>query len=102
VVVEDRTYEVTPSTAMVWAGIVTGAMTEMKLKLKNTSAGDSVRMIAGKIFYLDGQGQRVKLEDSRTEPVLKLDGFGAERLDPGQEATQAVAVNFAVTIAERK
>jgi hypothetical protein len=100
VVVEDRTYEVTPSTAMVRAGIVTGAMTEMKLK--NTSAGDSVRMIAGKIFYLDGQGQRVKLEDSRTEPVLKLDGFGAERLDPGQEATQAVAVNFAVTIAERK
>jgi hypothetical protein len=84
-VVEDRTYEVTPSTAMVRAGIVTGAMTEMK-----------------KIFYLDGQGQRVKLEDSRTEPVLKLDGFGAERLDPGQEATQAVAVNFAVTIAERK
>ena len=149
-----RGISVTPSTAMVRAGIVTGAMTEMKvtervengsgrvvtpakltgsLKLKNTSAGDSVRMIAGKIFYLDGQGQRVKLEDSRTEPVLKLDGFGAERLDPGQEATQAVdvefpaaalkakslkeirleltyipspyraeAVNFAVTIAERK
>lgn len=115
VVVQDKTYAVTPATVTVKAGIVTGAMTEMKvtervengsgrvvtpakltgsLKLKNTSATDSVRMIGGKIFYLDGQGQRMKLEDSRTEPILKLDGYGAERLDPGQEATQAVDVEF--------
>lgn len=115
VVVEDKTYALTPATVAVKAGIVTGAMTEMKvtervetgsgrivtpakltgsLKLKNTSANESVRLVAGKISYLDGQGQRLKLEDSRTEPLLKLDGYGAERLDPGQEATQAVDVEF--------
>jgi len=43
----------------------------------------------GKIVYLDGQGQRMKLEDSRTEPILKLDGYGAERPGtPGQEVAQ--------------
>ena len=115
VVVEDKTYALTPATVMVKAGIVTGAMNEMKvterveigsgrivtpakltgsLKLKNTSASDSVRLVAAKIIYLDGQGRPLKLEDSRTEPSLKLDGYGAERLDPGQEATQAVDVEF--------
>src|SRR6267378_7664931 len=86
VVVEDKTYALTPATVTVKAGVVTGAMTEMKvterveigsgrivtpakltgsLKLKNTSAHDSVRLVGGKIVYLDGQGQRMKLEDSR-------------------------------------
>jgi len=115
VVVEDKTYALTPATVTVKAGVVTGAMTEMKvterietgsgrivtpakltgsLKLKNTSANESVRLIGAKIFYLDGQGRSMKLEDSRTAPILKLDGYGAERLDPGQEATQAVDVEF--------
>lgn len=115
VVVEDKTYALTPATMMVKAGIVTGAMNEMKvtervevgsgrivtpakltgsLKLKNTSPNESVRLVGAKILYLDGQGRPMKLEDSRTEPTLKLDGYGAERLDPGQEATQAVDVEF--------
>ena len=114
-VVEDRAYALTPATVSVKTGIVTGAMTDMKvterveigsgrivtpakltgsLKLKNTSAHDSVRLVGGKIVYLDGQGQRMKLEDSRTEPILKLDGYGAERLDPGQEVAQNVDVEF--------
>ena len=114
-VVEDKTYVVTPATVTVKAGLVVGTLTEMKvtervengsgrivtpakltgsLKLKNTSATESVRLVGGKIFYLDGQGQRMPLEDSRTAPILKLDGYGTERLDPGQEATQAVDVEF--------
>jgi len=114
-VVQDKTYVVTPTAVTVKAGIVTGALTDMKvtervengsgrivtpakltgsLKLKNTSATESVRLVGGKLFYLDGQGQRMPLEDSRTAPILKLDGYGAERLDPGQEAIQAVDVEF--------
>jgi hypothetical protein len=114
-VVQDKTYVLTPATVTVKAGIVEGALTEMKvteriengsgrivtpakltgsLKLKNTSANESVRLVGGKIFYLDSQGQRIPLEDSRTAPLLKLDGYGSERLDPGQEATQTVDVEF--------
>jgi len=74
--------------------IVTPAKLTGSLKLKNTSANESVRLIGAKIFYLDGQGRPMNLEDSRTAPILKLDGYGAERLDPGQEATQAVDVEF--------
>ncbi len=84
VVVEDKTYALTPATVTVKAGVVTGAMSD----------NESVRLIGAKIFYLDGQGRPMNLEDSRTAPILKLDGYGAERLDPGQEATQAVDVEF--------
>jgi glucose/arabinose dehydrogenase len=113
--VRDKTYVVTPATVSVQAGVVAGALTEMKvtervedgsgrvvtpakltgsLKLKNTSATESVRLVGGRIFYLDAQGQRMALEDARVAPTLKLDGYGSERLDPGQEASQPVDVEF--------
>src|SRR6058998_2334123 len=105
-VVEDKTYAVTPASVTVQAGIITGAVTELKvmervdqgsnrvvspaklsgtLRLKNTSANQTVRLVAGKILYIDAQGQPIKLEDSRTEPVVKFTTYGSERLDPGQE-----------------
>jgi hypothetical protein len=114
-VIEDRAYTVTPSAVKVQAGIVSGEVTGMKvaeqvekgsgrvvspakltgtLKLTNTSANQSVRLVAAKIQYLDAQGRPIKLEDARTEPALKLSTYGNERLDPGQEATQAVDVAF--------
>jgi len=110
--IEDKTYTVTPA---VKAGIVTGEVTEMKvtervekgsdrvvspakltgtLKLKNTSANQTVRLVAGKILYIDAQGQPIKLEESRTEPVVKFATYGSERLDPGQDATQSLDVEF--------
>ncbi len=97
------------------AGIVTGEVTELKvtervekgsdrvvspakltgtLKLKNTSANQTVRLVAGKILYIDAQGQPIKLEESRTEPVVKFATYGSERLDPGQDATQSLDVEF--------
>jgi len=97
------------------AGIVTGEVTEMKvtervekgsdrvvspakltgmLKLKNTSANQTVRLVAGKILYIDAQGQPIKLEESRTEPVVKFATYGNERLDPGQDGTQSLDVEF--------
>ena len=114
-VIEDKTYTVTPASVTVKAGIVTGEVTEMKvteriekgsgrlvspakltgmLKLKNSSKDQTVRLLGGKIQYIDAQGQPIKLEETRTEPTIKFATYGAERLDPGQDATQSVDVDF--------
>jgi uncharacterized membrane protein YeaQ/YmgE (transglycosylase-associated protein family) len=113
--IEDKTYAVTPASVKVQAGIVTGEVIEMKvaeriekgsdrivtaakltgtLRMKNTSANQTVRLLEGKLRYIDAQGQPIKLEDARTEPTLKFAGYGTERLDPGQEATQSLDVEF--------
>ena len=116
VVIEDRVYTVTPASVTVKAGIVTGEVTEMKvtervekgsgtvvapakltgtLKLKNGSKDQAVRLVGGKIQYIDVQGQPIKLEATRTEPTIKFTTYGAaERLDPGQDATQKLDVDF--------
>jgi len=114
-VIEDKTYTVTPASVTVKAGIVTGEVTEMKvtervekssgrvvspakltgtLKLKNTSANQTVRLLAGKILYIDVQGQPIKLEAARTEPTVKFTTYGKEQLEPGQDATQSLDVEF--------
>src|SRR2546426_2638886 len=111
--IEDKTYTVTPAAVTVKAGIVTGEVTEMKvtervekgsdrvvtpakltgaLKLKNTSTNQTVRLVAAKIQYIDAQGRPIKLEDSRTEPTIKFSS--SELLDPGQEASQSIEVEF--------
>ncbi len=114
-VIEDKTYTVTPASVKVKAGIVTGEVTEMKvtervekgsgrvvspakltgtLRLKNTSANQAVRLVAGKIQYIDAQGRPIKLEEARTEPTLRFATYGSERLDPGQDTTQSLDVDF--------
>jgi uncharacterized membrane protein YeaQ/YmgE (transglycosylase-associated protein family) len=113
--IEDKTYTVTPAAMQVKAGIVTGQVTEMKVTerveqgsgrvvspakltanvvLKNSSANQTVRLVAGTIKYIDVQGQPIKLEETRTEPTLKFATYGSDRLDPGQEATQSLDVDF--------
>jgi hypothetical protein len=115
VVIEDKAYTVTPAAVTVKAGIVTGDVTEMKvtervekasgrivspakltgkLVLKNSSKDQAVRLVGGKILYIDTQGQPIKLEETRTEPTIKFATYGSETLDPGKEATQAVDVDF--------
>jgi len=117
-VIKDKVYTVTPDAISVKAGMVTGEVTELKvtervedgsgkiaypaklsgkLVLKNTSADQTVRLISGKISYIDAQGKPIALEDNRTEPLLKLVNpysSGSDRLDPGQEATHVVDVEF--------
>ena len=114
-VIEDKSYTVTPASITVKAGILTGEITEMKvtervekgsdrivspakltgkLVLKNGSKDMTVRLVGGKIQYLDAQGQPIKLEAARTEPTLKFSAYGSEMLDPGKEATQTVDVEF--------
>ena len=115
--INDKVYSVTPATIKVKAGIVTGDMSEMKvierveegsgritapaklsgkLVLKNVSADQTVRLIGGKIVYIDMQGRPIKLEEARLEPTLKMpSSYGSsERLDPGQENSQTVDADF--------
>lgn len=115
-VIEDKVYPVTPNSITMTAGIVTGEVAEMKvterveqgsgridsaakltgtLKLKNSSADQTVRLIGWNIRYIDDMGQPIKLDENRTEPSYKFSTYGAtERLDPGQDTTQSVSVDF--------
>jgi uncharacterized membrane protein YeaQ/YmgE (transglycosylase-associated protein family) len=114
-VTEDKTYTVTPATMKVKAGIVTGEVMDMKVierveqgsgrivsapkfsakvVLKNSSTNQTVRLVSGKIRYVDAQGQPIKLEDSRTEPTIKFAGSSSDRLDPGQEVIESLDVDF--------
>lgn len=117
-IIDDKVYTVAPVKVLVKAGLVTGELTELKvmerveqgsgrvdtparltgkLKLSNSSADQTVRMLGGKLIYIDDQGQVIKIEEARTEPTLKFPSSfnnGADRLDPGQDASQAVEVDF--------
>jgi uncharacterized membrane protein YeaQ/YmgE (transglycosylase-associated protein family) len=116
-VIEDKNYVVTPASLRVKAGIVTGEVADMKvtervekgsdqvispaklsgiLRLKNTSPNQTVRLVGGKIRYVDAHGQAIKLEDARTEPSIRFASSGSDRLDPGQETTEAIDVDFPV------
>lgn len=112
-VIDDKTYAVTPATMKLTAGIVTGEVTEMtvterveqgsgrvvspakltaRIALKNSSASQTVRLVTGKIQYLDAHGRPITLEDNRTDPIVSFSS--GERLDPGQETTAALDVDF--------
>jgi uncharacterized membrane protein YeaQ/YmgE (transglycosylase-associated protein family) len=114
-VIEDKSYTVTPPSLHVKAGIVAGEVVDMKvmervekgsdrivslakltaiLRLKNTSTNQTVRLVTGKLRYVDGKGQPIKLEDGRTEPTVKFASSSSDRLDPGQETTEALDVDF--------
>ena len=115
--VNDKTYAVTPDALTVKGSLLSGALTEMKvvervedgsgrvdqparltgkLVLTNVSKDQSVRLLGGKLLYIDAQGRPIPLEDKRTEPTLKISSSygGQERLDPGQEASQSVEADF--------
>jgi hypothetical protein len=123
--VKDKLYSVSPDTLMVKAGIVTGQVSEMKvterveegsgriatpakltgkLVLKNVSSDQTVRLLGGKILYMDMQGKLIKLEDSRTAPTIKVPtSYGSsDRLDPGQESTHTLDAEFPVEALKAK
>lgn len=113
--IEDKVYPVTPTAMTVKTGIVTAELTEMKvtervekesgkidtpaklsatLKLVNSSSDQTVRLIGGKMVYIDMQGQPIKVEEARTEPVIRFTSVSSSQLDPGQDATQSIDVDF--------
>lgn len=114
--INDRFYAVTPDTMTVKTGVVSGQVTELKvserveegsgridvparltakLVLKNTSTDQTVRLLGGRIGYYDMQGKSIAMEDNRAEPLLRISAYGtSDRLDPGQDVTQNVEVEF--------
>lgn len=124
-VINEKLYSVMPGSVKVQAGIVSGELTELrvterveagsgrvttpakltgKLLLKNSSPDQSVRLIGAKLIYIDAEGQAIRLEDNRIEPALKLAAsYGTpDRLDPGQDASQAVDAEFPVAALKAK
>jgi hypothetical protein len=121
---QDKVYAVTPSTMTVKTGIVTAELTGMKimervekdsgrvdaaaklsatLKLKNSSTDQTVRLISGKMVYIDVNGQPIKIEEARTEPVIRFTSISSSQLDPGQDASQSLEVDFpAVALKDKK
>lgn len=124
-VISDRIYSVTPNSLKVKSGIVSGEVTELKvtegveggsgrivspaklsgkLILKNISADQTVRLIGGKISYIDTQGHAIALEDKRTEPTISISSSYGDpgRLDPGKDATRVIDAEFPVAALKAK
>ena len=64
------------------------------MKLTNSSSDQTVRLIGGKMVYVDTQGRPIKIEEARTEPAIRFTSVNSSQLDPGQEATQSIDVDF--------
>jgi len=111
---DEKVYAVTPDRVNVTVGVVTGEVTGLKiterverksgrieaparlsgkLDLKNSSTEHSVRLLEGKIHYIDADGRAIKLE-GRAEPSIRFSPFGNDRMEPGQQVTHAVDVDF--------
>jgi len=122
-VIEDRIYAVTPASLVVKSGVITGEVIELKvtecvekgsgrivsparltgrLRLENTSANRTVRLVEGKLLFIDAQGQPIKFEAARTDPIVKFTTYGNERLDPGQDVSQTLDVEFPVEALKAK
>lgn len=114
-VIADKTSTVRRPSVAVTAAVITGEVTDMKvtervrqgsdravttakftgtLKLRNTSGDQTVQLVTGKILYIDTQGRPISLDEARTEPTVRFSTSGRDRLDPGQEAIQFLAVEF--------
>ena len=74
--------------------IVTPAKLTGRIALKNTSENQTVRLVTGKLQYVDMQGRPITLEDNRADPMIKF--TSSERLDPGQETTESFDADFPV------
>ncbi len=124
-VIEDKVYTVTPPELAVKAGVMTGEVSDMKitervdkgtgsivspakltgkLKLQNSSTDQTIRLIGGKIQFIDADGKPIMVEEKKFEPTIKFQTYGAaERLDPGQDATQNLDLDFpAVALKAKK
>jgi hypothetical protein len=124
-VVNDKSYPITPGQITVKGALLSGVLTEMKvvervedgsgrvdqpakftgkLVLTNVSKDQSLRLLGGKVLYIDMHGKPIPLEDKRTEPTLKVSSsYGTpDRLDPGQDASQPVEAEFPVEALKAK
>ena len=106
-VIEDKVLDATPASVQLKAWIVTGEVADMKaaepiekgsgsvvapakltgeLKPRNSSTDQTVRFFAGKIQFIDTQGQPIRSDEKQIKPTIKFQTYATERLDPGQDA----------------
>ena len=64
------------------------------LKLKNVSSDQSARLIGGKLLFLDAKGQPISVAKDRGDTSFTFSSYETQRLDPGQETSQAIDVPF--------
>lgn len=117
VTVEDKVYPVTPPSMTVKSGMITGEVIDLKvtervekgsdrvvsparltgtLRLLNTSANRTVRLVEGKVRFIDAQAQAIRPGAGQTDPIVKFTRYGNEWLDPDQGASYALDVDFPV------
>lgn len=116
--VSEKVFNLTPATIRVKAGIVGGELSGMRvtervedgtghvdygprlsgrLVLRNLSTDQSVLVDGGKLVYADSGDQPIAMPAESTAPSIRLsDSYngGSARLDPGQELTRDVDVDF--------
>lgn len=116
--VSDKVFELEPGTIKVKAGIVGGELSHMKvtervedgtgridsgprlsgrLVIRNLSSDQSVRVNGGRLIFADGSNNAIGLGPDSTPPAIQLsDSYNdtSARLDPGQELTRDVDVDF--------
>jgi hypothetical protein len=113
--IEDKVYPVTPPSMTVKSGMITGEVIDLKvtervekgsdrvisparltgtLRLQNTSASRTVRLVEGRVRFIDAQGQAIRPGAARTDPIIKFTRYGNEWLDPDQGASYALDVDF--------
>lgn len=64
------------------------------LKLKNASSDQAVRLLSGKIQYVDADGKMIPLAKEQGDTGFTFFSYQTERLDPGMETSQYVDVPF--------
>jgi hypothetical protein len=122
-VVEDRTFSLRPAALTTTAPFLNVHLDNLKvtqrveqgtgnvvdpptlsatLKVRNTSEDHALRLIAGEVRYLDGDGKPIRLAAGREEPRFEFYSYSAERLDPGKEISRDVSLSFPATALKDK
>jgi len=116
--ISEKVFELTPASIRVKSGIVGGALSKMRvterveegsgrveygpklsgrLVLKNVSTDQSVLIDGGKLVFADAADKPIALGPASTPPAVRLGesyNSTATRLDPGQELTRDIDVDF--------
>jgi hypothetical protein len=111
----EKTFTLTPSNAQMKVDFLVGQLQQLTiterldsktgsvvdspelrgtLKIKNTSHDQAVRLIAGKLVFLDAKGQVIPLAKERGDAALTFSSYDSPRLDPGQESSHSIDVPF--------
>ncbi len=64
------------------------------LKLTNGSADQSVRLIKGKLLFLNAQGQVIPIAKDRGDTSFSFNSYDTQRLDPGKDTSVSIDIPF--------